>query len=208
MHQKNVIAAGKKLAETKKVLIMLHGRGADAEDILSVAPYLNVKDYALLALQATGNSWYPYSFLMPPEQNEPWLTSALDVVHAVVSDVVKSGIPKEKIYFMGFSQGACLSLEFLARNADRYGGLAAFSGGLIGDKILHKNYKGDFKKMPVFIGSSDPDPHIPVERVNASAELYNNLNAQVTKIIYPQMGHTISNDEIAEANKVVFKEVE
>jgi phospholipase/carboxylesterase len=204
MHQKNIVTAGRDVSNAKKVLIMLHGRGADADDILSVAPYLNTDEYALLAPQATGNSWYPYSFLMPIEQNEPWLTSALEILQSVVDELEEKGFRKEHIYFAGFSQGACLSLEFLARNAQKYGGLVAFSGGLIGSELNQSNYKGDFDETPVFIGSSDPDPHIPVKRVNETAEIYKKMNANVKKIIYPGMGHTIQQAEIEEANKLVF----
>src|SRR5437868_8241934 len=121
MHQKNIIAAGKPLSETSKVLTMLHGRGATAEDILSLSSHLNVKDFSLIAPQATNNTWYPYSFLVPPAQNEPWLSSALQLLKEVLDDLYSKGIPSENIYFIGFSQGACLTLEFVTRNANKYG---------------------------------------------------------------------------------------
>lgn len=204
MHKKNIVTAGKLLDEANKVLIMLHGRGGSAEDILEMSAYLNVKDYALIAPQATNNSWYPYSFLAQPAQNEPWLSSALSLVKEIVDDVISKGIPAEHIYFTGFSQGACLTLEFAARNAMKYGGVAAFTGGLIGDKIYPGNYTGDFNQTPVFIGSSNPDPHVPVERVYASANILKNMNADVTEKVYNNMGHTINDDEINNANKIVF----
>ena len=204
-HTKKIVAAGKNIKETEKVLIMLHGRGGSAEDILSLADHLQVKDFALLAPQATGNTWYPYSFMAPPVQNEPWLSSALAVLKEVLNDVIAQGIAAKKIYFLGFSQGACLTLEFVTRNATKYGGVAAFTGGLIGDKIYPENYKGDFNGTPVFIGTSDPDPHVPVERVHATANILKSLNASVTEKIYNNMGHTISQDEIELANKLVFK---
>ena len=204
MHKKNIITAGKELDASSKVLIMLHGRGGSAEDILSLATYLNVKDYALLAPQATNNTWYPYSFLVPPSQNEPWLSSALQILKEIVSDVVKKGVPTENIYFAGFSQGACLTLEFVTRNATKYGGVVAFTGGLIGDKIYRENYKGDFQNTPVFIGTSNPDPHVPVERVYDTANILKNMNASVTEKVYNNMGHTINQDEIDNANKLVF----
>lgn len=204
MHQKHVLLKGKKLGEAEKVLVMIHGRGANAEDILSLASFLNVKDYTLLAPQATSNTWYPYSFLAPPFNNEPWLSSALDVLSDIVDDINEAGISNENIYFLGFSQGACLTLEYVTRNAARYGGVAAFTGGLIGDKIYDNNYSGDFDQTPVFIGTSDPDPHVPVARVNESAEVLKKMNADVTVKVYFNMGHTISDDEIAAVNNTIF----
>ena len=204
MHKKNIVSAGKELNKNSKVLIMVHGRGGSAEDILSLASYLNVKDFSLLAPQATGNTWYPYSFLAPPVQNEPWLSSALGLLKELVNDLHKKEIPAANIYFLGFSQGACLTLEYITRNADKYGGAVAFTGGLIGDKIYPKNYKGDFDGTPIFIGSSNPDPHVPVERVSATAKILKEMKAAVTEKIYNNMGHTISQDEIDQANKIVF----
>ena len=205
MHQKKIIPAGKKLSEAKKVLIMIHGRGGSAEDILSLSAHLHVNDYALLAPEATNHSWYPLSFLAPPKANEPWLSSALQVLDDTVQDVVDSGISKENIFFLGFSQGACLTLEFVARNATRYGGVVAFTGGLIGDKIYRDNYHGDFANTPVLIGTGNPDPHIPVERVYASTNILKDMNADVTEKVYPGMGHTINQDEIEKANDLIFK---
>ena len=204
MHTKNIIAAGQSLAAADRALIMVHGRGGSAEDILSLADHLPVQDYALLAPEATGHSWYPYSFLAPPAQNQPWLGSAVDMLAAVVDDIVAAGIAKDKIYFLGFSQGACLTLEFTARNAARYGGVAAFTGGLIGDKIYMENYKGDFGGMPVFIGTGDHDPHVPLQRVEATTALLRGMHADVTERVYPGRPHTILAEEIAEAARVVF----
>jgi phospholipase/carboxylesterase len=205
MHSKKIITAGKKTTEAKKALIMIHGRGGSAEDILTLSNYLDVKDYALIAPQATGGTWYPYSFLMPPAQNEPWLSSALSVLKEVTEDVVADGISHENIYFLGFSQGACLTLEFAARNADKYGGLVAFTGGLIGDKIYPENYTGNFGGSRVFIGTSNPDPHVPVDRVKASEKILREMGADITVNIYNNMGHTISQDEINLANELVFR---
>jgi phospholipase/carboxylesterase len=204
MHQKNITAAGRELTNDSKVLIMLHGRGGSAEDILSLASYLNVKDFSLLAPQATNHTWYPYSFLTPPAQNEPWLTAALELLKEVVEDLNNKGIAPGNIYFLGFSQGACLTLEFVARNATRYGGVVAFTGGLIGDNIYPESYKGDFQYTPVFIGTSNPDPHVPVERVQATTSILKGMNAAVTERVYPGMGHTINQDEIEHANRLVF----
>ncbi|MBD0365235.1 MAG: dienelactone hydrolase family protein [Flavisolibacter sp.] len=204
MHIRNIISGGKKISEAKKALLMIHGRGGNAEDILSLAAHLHVKGFALLAPQATNGTWYPYSFLAPPQQNEPWLSSALSLLKEVVDDTLAAGIAKENIYFLGFSQGACLTLEFVTRHADRYGGVVAFTGGLIGDKIYPDNYKGDFAGTPVFIGSSNPDPHVPVERVYATTNILKSMHAVVEEKIYNNMGHTIVQDEIDIANQFVF----
>ena len=208
MHTKQFITAGKHLEEASKVLIMIHGRGGTAEDILALKDYLEIKEFAVLAPRASGQSWYPYSFLSIPSQNEPWLSSALDVLKEIVDDIILKGVSNENIYFLGFSQGACLILEFVTRHATKYGGIAAFTGGLIGDKIYRGNYAGDFSGTPVFIGTSDPDPHVPVERVNESAEVLEKMNALVTKKIYKNMGHTISKDEISTVNKIIFSKEE
>jgi phospholipase/carboxylesterase len=204
MHEKHVLLKGKKLGEADNVLVMIHGRGASAEDILTLADYLNVKDFTLLAPQATGNTWYPYSFLAPPHNNEPWLSSALTVLEEIVDDIKAAGIEATNIYFVGFSQGACLTLEYVTRNAERYGGVAAFTGGLIGDKIYEQNYSGDFNGTPVFVGSADPDPHVPVQRVHDSVAILKKMNASVTEKIIPGMGHTINEEEIQIVNKIVF----
>lgn len=204
MHTKNIISAGKQLTKDSKVLIMLHGRGSSAEDILSLSSYLNVNDFTLLAPQATNNTWYPYSFLAPPAQNEPCLSSALNLLKELVDELKSKGVATETIYFLGFSQGACLTLEFVTRNADKYGGIVAFTGGLIGDKIYNENYKGDFQNTPFFIGTSNPDLHVPVERVYATTNILKDMNASVTEKIYLNMGHTINADEIDNANKIVF----
>ncbi|HRN56883.1 MAG TPA: dienelactone hydrolase family protein [Agriterribacter sp.] len=203
-HRKNIITAGTAVEEAQKALIMIHGRGGSAEDILSLAAHLQVKDFALLAPQATGNTWYPYSFMAPPVQNEPWLSSALSLLQAVVHDVNEQGIAAENICFLGFSQGACLTLEFVTQNARRYGGVAAFTGGLIGDKIYPEHYSGDFAGTPVFIGSSNPDPHVPVERVYATSNILSGMHAEVTEKIYNNMGHTINRDELDWVNKLIF----
>lgn len=203
-HQKKIVTAGAELEVTSKVLIMLHGRGGTAEDILSLSQYLAVQDFSLLAPQATNQTWYPYSFLAPPPQNEPWLSSALELLKELVNDVKGKGVPTENIYFLGFSQGACLTLEFVARNATRYGGVIAFTGGLIGDKIYPENYAGDFEGTPVFIGTSNPDPHVPVERVYATSNILKSRNANVAEKVYANMGHTINQDEIELANQHVF----
>ncbi len=204
MHSKQVVTAGKPLSDASSAIIMIHGRGADAADILSLASYIPVKDFAQLAPQATNHTWYPYSFMAPAEENEPWLSSAIGIIDEVVNDVIDAGIGRENIYLLGFSQGACLTLEYAARHAGRYGGVIAFTGGLIGADIDTGNYKGDFKQTPVFIGSSDPDPHVPTSRVLASAAILHSMNAVVTDKIYSGMGHTINEDEFKQVNKLIF----
>lgn len=206
MHKKDIRTGGINISVAKKALVLLHGRGAPAEDILGLATQLEVRDFALIAPQATNYTWYPHSFLMPPTQNEPWLSSALSLIAEVVDDIHHAGIAMENIFFSGFSQGACLTLEFVTRNARKWGGVAAFTGGLVGDKLYPENYKGDFGGTPVFIGSSDPDPHIPVQRVHETVKTLKAMNAEVQEKIYPNMGHTISLSELALANKWVFSE--
>jgi phospholipase/carboxylesterase len=203
MHKELVIYSGNRTNATK-ALIMLHGRGAGAEDILSLSGYFHVKEYLLAAPQATNNSWYPNSFLAVPDDNEPWLSSALGLISKLVSDMVKQGIKKEHIFILGFSQGACLTLEFAARNATRYGGIVGFTGGLIGDRIYPENYSGNFEGTPVFLGTSDPDFHVPVQRVYASSNILRKMGADLTEKIYPNMGHTVNQDEIDQVNKLIF----
>ena len=204
MHQKHVLVKGKKLGEAERVLVMLHGRGANAEDILSLATYLKVDEFTLLAPQATNNSWYPNSFLAPPYTNEPWLSSAISIIDEITDDINGNGISNSNIFYLGFSQGACLTLEYVTRNAQRFGGVVAFTGGLIGDKIYEQHYTGDFESTPVFIGTSDPDPHVPVQRVQDSVKQIRSMNAQVTEKIYKNMGHTINEDEIEMVNNLIF----
>ena len=204
MSQALLRTAGQPLGTATKALIMLHGRGGSATDILSLAAHLRVADFALLAPQAPGNSWYPQSFLAPPAQNEPYLSAALASVAQAVAEAQRHGITPENLYFGGFSQGACLTLEYVARHATRYGGVVAFTGGLIGDRVYAENYQGDFAGTPIFIGTSDPDFHVPVERVRASTALLTRLGAAVTEKVYPNMGHTISQEEIILANNLIF----
>jgi len=202
---KNIITAGAPLAEAKKLLIMIHGRGAAAQDILSLSNHLNVDGFALLAPQAVGNSWYPLSFLAVPKDNEPYLSASLAAISEVVAEAETQGITRENIYFLGFSQGACLALEFAARNASRFGGVAAFTGGLVGDQIYIENYSGSFNGTPVFIGTSNPDFHVPVQRVLDTEKILKSMGANVTVKVYDNMPHTIVQDEIDLANQLIFK---
>lgn len=203
-HSKQISIGGIPAANAKAALIMIHGRGASADDIMRLASRLNVKDMALYAPQATNNSWYPYSFMAPVQENEPALSSALDVINQVVEQAIADGISADKIYFLGFSQGACLTLEYIARNAKRFGGAVAFTGGLIGEKLELKNYTGDFAGTPVLITTGDPDMHVPLSRVNESVDVLKGLNANVTLKVYKGRPHTISFEELSLANEYIF----
>lgn len=203
-HQIDIKTGGAPLNEAKKALILIHGRGGNAEDILTMSTHLKVEGFALLAPQATNNTWYPYSFIAPVEQNEPWFSSALDLIKKTVQTAIDAGISIGNIYFFGFSQGACLTLEYIARNAQKYGGAAAIIGGVIGKEINRKNYKGDFEQTPVFIGTSNPDFHVPIERVYATENILKDMNAHVTLKIYDNFGHSINQDEIEWINKIIF----
>ncbi len=204
-HTLDIKTAGVALDKADKALIMIHGRGGSSEDILSLAQHFQVADYVLLAPQATNNTWYPLSFMAPVAENEPWLSSAIETVDAAFKKAVAAGITPENIYFFGFSQGACLTLEYTARHAQKFGGIAAVIGGVIGQKINRENYKGDFAQTPVFIGTSDPDLHVPVERVYASANILKDMNADVTEKVYSHMGHTINRDEVNMINQLIFE---
>jgi phospholipase/carboxylesterase len=191
-----VFTAGEPLDRAQAAMVMLHGRGATARDILSLTLELNFPGFAYLAPQAAGNSWYPYSFLVPMEKNEPWLASALSFIGKVFAELSEHGFPAERIILLGFSQGACLACEYVARNALCYGGLAGLSGGLIGPPGTPRNYAGSLDGTPVFLGCSDVDPHIPKERVEETARVLTDLGGEVTMRLYPQMGHTINQDEL------------
>jgi predicted esterase len=198
-----ILTAGESLAQAKAAMILIHGRGADANDILTLAPYLGQEGLAYLAPQAAQHTWYPYSFLSPLDQNEPYLSSALATVGSVLDQVLAAGIPAEKIILGGFSQGACLASEFVARNPQRYGGLLVFSGGLIGPPGTPREYQGALEGLPVFIGCSDVDPHILEVRVHETTTTLQKMGATVTERIYPNMGHTINQDELDRARQIV-----
>jgi phospholipase/carboxylesterase len=190
-----VIQSGAKLDVAKAVMIMVHGRGATAEDILSLSVEFNIDGVAYLAPQAKNNSWYPYSFLSPIEKNEPGLSSGLAVIDSIIKMLHQKGFKSEQIYLLGFSQGACLSLEYAARNPQKFGGIFGLSGGVIGESVSLDNYSGNLEGTEVFLGCSDIDPHIPLKRVNETEEIFKKLNANVTKRISEGMGHTVSKDE-------------
>ena len=192
-----VRTAGAKLESARAAMVMVHGRNATAESILSLIPAIDTPGFAYLAPQASGNTWYPNSFLASIPTNEPGITSGLAAIDDLMETIRQSGIPDERTMLLGFSQGACLSLEYSARHARRYGGIACLSGGLIGPDGTPRNYPGSFDGTPVFMGCSDPDGHIPAQRVRESAAVLQKMGAVVTMRLYPNMGHTINDDEIA-----------
>jgi len=187
---------GERLSQARAAMLMVHGRGATAEDILSLAGELNQPGFAYLAPQAAGNTWYPNRFLVPLDENEPWLSSALSFVGDIYSQIINAGLPPERVMLLGFSQGACLTLEFSARNARRHGGIVGLSGALIGPDDAPRDYKGSLEATPVFLGCSDVDFHVPKERVDQTAEVLRRLGGEVTKRLYPNMDHSVNLDEI------------
>ena len=191
-----VLQAGQPIGRAPVAVIMVHGRGAGPENILDLVPELDRPNATYLAPAAANRTWYPFSFMADIASNEPWLSSALSVLAALVSHVEEAGVPRDRIVLLGFSQGACLSTEFAVRHASRFGGLVAFSGGAIGPPGTIWDESGRFDGTPVFFGCSDRDAHVPEARVTESAELCARMGAQVTKRIYPGMGHTIVHDEI------------
>jgi predicted esterase len=200
-----ILHRGAAIGEARLAAVCIHGRGASAEDILGLSQEFSVDDVAYLAPQAAGNTWYPYSFLSPVAQNEPGLGSALGVIAEILATLARQGVPANRVVLMGFSQGACLTLEFAARHARRYAGIAALSGGVIGPPGTPRDYAGTFDGTPVFLGCSDVDPHIPVERVRESADVFRRMGAPVDERIYPGMGHTVSEDEIEAVNQILSR---
>ena len=191
-----VLMLGPAPEAARLTMIMAHGRGASAEDMLGLAAEFGTTDVAFLAPQAAGRTWYPNTFLSPIQDNEPWLTSALGVIAGLVDGLNGRQIPDERIALIGFSQGACLSLEFAARHPRRYAAIVGLSGGLIGPPGTPRDYPGALDGAPVFLGCSDIDPHIPLARVQESAAVFRRMGASVDERIYPRMGHTVNADEI------------
>jgi phospholipase/carboxylesterase len=196
---------GAPVAQAAGAVVLLHGRGASAEDILGLAEEMYDERLAYLAPQAADHQWYPYSFLAPIAENEPWLSSALAKVAAVVKLAVDAGLPLQRIFICGFSQGACLSTEFIARNPARYGGMAAFTGGLIGPPDADLHHAGNLAGMPALFSSGDPDPHVPWSRVLASAKEFTAMGAEVETQRYPGRPHTVLPQEIEAARELIFK---
>jgi predicted esterase len=194
---------GKSPGEAAGAVILLHGRGGSADDILSLARELYLPELAYLAPQAAGNSWYPNSFLAPVAQNEPWLASALRKVKTTLQIAIDAAISADRIVIAGFSQGACLATEFVAGNPRRYAGLIAFTGGLIGPPDADLAHKGDLAGTPAFLGSGDPDPHVPWQRVEQSARILAGMGAAVTSRRYTNRPHTISSEEIDIAKNLI-----
>ena len=197
-----VLQAGEPLATAGAAMILIHGRGASAADIMTVGAELLHPGFAYLAPQAAGGAWYPNPFTAPLEANEPYLSSALEAMGAVLSSIEKT-IPARRVILLGFSQGACLTLEFAARHARRYGGVVGLSGGLIGPAGTPRDYSGSFEGTPAFLGCSDVDPHIAKDRVVEAGQVLKRMEAAVTVELYPQMGHTVSAEEIREVERII-----
>lgn len=201
------VYSGAKLEEAKAVMIMIHGRGSTAQNILSLTDELNVDGIAYIAPQAFNYTWYPYSFLSPVKMNEPGRSSGLSVINSMVNQLNESGFTSDKIFLLGFSQGACLSLEYAARFPKKVAAVFGLSGGLIGDQSELINYPGDLYGTEIFLGCSDIDPHIPLQRINETEQIFLSLNAKVEKRIYKGMGHTVNNDEIDYIKKIIITNI-
>jgi phospholipase/carboxylesterase len=208
-HQdQQLVTAGTPLSDAEAAMILVHGRGATARSIVQMGQEVHRDGVALLAPQAARNTWYPNSFLAPVERNEPGRSSGLQAIEDAVETATDAGIDRERVLLLGFSQGACLASEFVARTPRRYGGLVALSGGLIGETVDPTSYDGDIEGTPVFLGCSDVDPHIPLERVEATAEAFELLNGEVDKRIYEGMGHGVNDDELEAVAELVTGLVE
>jgi predicted esterase len=191
-----VVSVGEPLESAKAALVMVHGRGAAPADILRLVPEIGQPGFAYLAPQAAGGTWYPFSFLSPIENNEPGISSGLQVLEDLFGMIAAAGIPLSHAFILGFSQGACLALEFAARHPGRYGGIAGLSGGLIGPDGTPRDYLDSLDGTPVFLGCSDVDPHIPKERVMETARVFERMGGEVTARLYPNMGHMVNRDEL------------
>lgn len=198
-----VLRHGPHVGQARLAMVLLHGRGAAAEDILGLAHELSLDDVLFVAPQAAAHQWYPHSFLSPVDRNEPGLTSALNKISAVIDALRHEGLPPDRVGLMGFSQGACLSLEYAARYPRRYAAVIGLSGGVIGPPGQLRTYAGSTAGTPVLLGCSDRDPHIPVERVHETAEIFRGLGAVVDERIYPGMGHAVNADELAAARALL-----
>ncbi|MBN8535112.1 MAG: dienelactone hydrolase family protein [Rhizobiales bacterium] len=203
LKQPDIAVAGAPVNRAKGVIITLHGRGASAAGILDLADHLAQPDLAFIAPQARGGSWYPYSFLAPFEANQPFLDQALATVSELLEAVSELGFPAQKTGLMGFSQGACLALESAARHAQPLGAVLGFAGGLIGPPGAPRLYSGSLEGAPVLLACSDIDPHIPLGRVEETADVMSRMGALVTKRIYPGFGHGINDDGIAQARRIL-----
>jgi len=200
----NWIQTGLPLSESKKAIILLHGRGATAESIVSLADYLELADFSIFAPQAAQRTWYPYGFMASDEGNLSALNSSLQQVSLLFQFLIENGKTPEQIYVMGFSQGACLSLEFAALNVQKLGGVVAFTGGLIGEKLEEKKYSGDFQGTPILLSSSAHDMHVPAQRINDSAQLLQKMGAEVSLKFFEDELHTIRPEELTWVNQTLF----
>ena len=198
-----LLEAGTSLDAAEAALVLVHGRGASARGILGMGKEVHREGLALLAPQAADSEWYPESFLAPVAENEPGRSSGLQAIEAAVARARDAGIPTEKIVLAGFSQGACLASEYVATSPERYGGLAALSGGLLGESVDPAAYEGDLGDTPVFLGCSDVDPHIPAERVHETAAVFEALGGDVDTRLYEGMSHTVNRDELAALEELV-----
>jgi len=198
-----VRTAGAPLAEARVAMVLVHGRGASAESILTLAPALAAPGVVFVAPQAAGGTWYPNGFMAPIASNEPGISSGMRAIERALAQVAAAGIALEHTVLLGFSQGACLATEFAARHARRYGGIAGLSGGLIGPDGTPRDYSGTLDGTRVFLGCSDVDSHIPAARVRESAEILRRLGGDVTLRLYPGMGHLVSDDEIDEVRRMI-----
>jgi predicted esterase len=200
----NIHTAGKPLEEATKVMIMIHGRGGSARDILSLSNYIQDTDFAFVAPEAQNNTWYPQSFLRPMNENEPYLSSALEVLASLRAKLQADyNFKLPQLYWLGFSQGACLMLEFIARNATEYGGVFGLSGGLIGPDETPRLYEGSFSNTPIFLGCSDRDSHVPKSRVLESEHVFRQMGADVLTKLYPNFPHSINEDELNVVNLLI-----
>ncbi|MDN3686955.1 alpha/beta hydrolase [Cyclobacterium jeungdonense] len=200
-----LVKAGKDLIQAEKVAIILHGRGGNASGMKGLIEVLSFPDFAFLIPQAPGNTWYPYGFMAEESENEPYLSQSLEQIHSLVQGLKEDGKDLSNLYFIGFSQGACLALEYIARYPARYGGACAFTGGLIGKSVSAEKYPGDLKGTPVFIGASEKDFHVPMARIQASGSILSGMQADVKILGFPDGMHTIREEEIAAANDFIFK---
>jgi len=204
MHSYNIIEKGSLLDKAKNALILVHGRGSTAHDILSLADIFTDETWYIAAPQATNYKWYPYSFMAPAEQNEPWLSSAVDTLHKLIKNI-QNTLPSENIYLMGFSQGACLTAEVAARFARKYGGVVSFTGGLIGSELSYENYKGHFDGTYIYLSNSNNDPHIPLSRSFETRLQLKRMGANVELDIIPNRPHTIIEQELEKVKTLIFK---
>jgi phospholipase/carboxylesterase len=197
-----VIHAGEPLVTATAAMILVHGRGASAADIMTVGDELRHPGFACLAPQAAGGAWYPNRFMEPITSNEPYLSSALEVLATLIASI-EATVPAERVILLGFSQGGCLTVEFAARHARRYGGLVGLSAGLIGPDGTPRDYPGTFAGTPVFLGCSDVDPYIKKERVLEAAQVFERMGADVTARLYPGMDHSVNDDEIQAVREIM-----